>query len=67
MLNTRLVYILFLIPLLMTAVSLVAPIQAEGQHTSSEDTCFPVEPGAVTLKCTEGAAESGGQEANSTP
>jgi hypothetical protein len=67
MLNTRLVYILFLMPLLMTTVPLAVPIQTQGQPTSSEDTCFPVEPGAATLKCTEGAAESGGQEANSTP
>ena len=65
--NTRLVYILFLIPLLITAVPLVVPIQTQGQPISSKDTCFPVEPGAVTLKCTEGAAESGSQEANSTP
>ena len=67
MLITKLVYILFLIPLLVTSTLVVVPIQTQGQLTSSEDPCSPVEPDAVTLMCREGAAESGGQEANSTP
>ena len=52
-------------PLFMTAVLLVIPFQAQAQPTLSEDTCFPVEPGAETLMCTEGP-ESAGQESNST-
>src|SRR5688572_6474105 len=63
--NTRLVYLLYLMPLFVTTVLLVVPIQTQGQPTSSESTCFPVEPDAVTLMCPEGP-ESGGQEANST-
>ena len=49
----------------MTTVLIVTPIQTQAQLTSAEDTCFPVEPDAATLMCTEGP-ESGGQEANST-
>ena len=52
-------------PLFMTTILLVVPFQAQAQPTSSEDTCFPVEPDAVTLMCTEGP-ESVGQESNST-
>jgi hypothetical protein len=52
-------------PLFMTAVLLIVPFQAQAQPTSPEDTCFPVEPGAETLMCTEGPA-SGDPEANST-
>ena len=63
--NTRLTYLLYLMPLFMTTVLLVIPFQTQAQPTSAEDTCFPVEPDAVTLMCTEGP-ESGGQEANST-
>src|SRR4051812_24463283 len=63
--NTRLNYLLYLMPLFMTAVLLVIPFQAQAQPTSREDTCFPVEPGAGTLMCTEGPA-SGDPEANST-
>ena len=51
--NTRLNHLLYLMPLFMTAVLLVIPFQAQAQPTSPEDTCFPVEPGAETLMCTE--------------
>lgn len=63
--NSRLVYLLYWIPLFVITVLLVTPIQTQAQPTSAEETCFPVEPDAVTLMCTEGP-ESGGQEANST-
>lgn len=64
--NTRLNHLLYLMPLFMTAVLLVfSPFQAQAQPTLSEDTCFPVEPGAETLMCTEGPV-SAGQEPNST-
>ena len=52
-------------PLFMTTILLVIPFQAQAQPTLSEDTCFPIEPDAVTLMCTEGP-ESVGQESNST-
>ena len=63
--NIRLAYLLYWIPLFVTIALLVVPVQTRAQPTSAEDTCFPVEPGAVTLMCTEGPA-SAGQEANST-
>ena len=52
-------------PLFVTTVLLIIPIQAQAQNTSSEASCFPVEPGAVTEMCTEGP-EGGYQEENST-
>ena len=64
--NIRLAYLLYWIPLFVTIALLVVPVQTRAQPTSAEDnSCFPVEPGAVTLMCTEGPA-SASQEANST-
>ena len=63
--NNRLAYLLYLMPLFVTNVLLIIPIQTQAQTTSSEVSCFPVEPGAVTEMCTEGP-ESGYQETNST-
>ena len=48
--NTRLNYLLYLMPLFMTAVLLIIPFQAQAQPTSPEDTMFlscGFEPGAV--------------------
>ena len=64
MLNPRLVYLLYLIPLFVTTVLLIFPVQTQAQPASVKDTCFPVEPGAVTLMCRDGGPESGGHEAN---
>lgn len=63
--NLNIVYLLYLMPLFITTVLLASPIQTEAQPTSPEDACFPVEPGAATLMCTEGPA-SAGPESNST-
>ena len=50
----------------MTTVILVAsPIQIQGQPTGTESACFPVEPDAVTLMCTEGGPV-GIEDVNST-
>src|SRR6187399_2488707 len=63
--NNRLAYLLYMMPLFVTTVLLIIPIQTQAQTTSSEVSCFPVEPGAVTEMCTEGP-ESGDQETNSS-
>jgi hypothetical protein len=63
--NNRLAYVLYLMPLFVTTVLLILPIQTQAQTTSAEGSCFPVEPGAVTEMCTEGP-ESGYQETNAT-
>ena len=65
MLNTKIVYFSYLMSLFMITVLLVVPIQVQGQPVASDSACFPVEPDAVTLMCTEGPA-SGDPEANST-
>jgi hypothetical protein len=64
--NTGLAYLLYLMPLFVTIVLLVVPVQTQAQTTSAEDICFPIEEGAETFICREGMPESGGQEANST-
>jgi hypothetical protein len=61
--NTKLNYFLYLMPLFITTVSLIAPIQIQGQPTTSGDVCFPVEDNGP-LMCTEGP--KGGQDVNST-
>ena len=63
--NSRLVFLLHSIPLLMTIVFLINPIQAQAQPNSPEDSCFPVEPNSTTLMCTEGP-EGAGPESNAT-
>ncbi|MGA8844470.1 MAG: hypothetical protein WB511_12870 [Nitrososphaeraceae archaeon] len=50
-------------PLILTTVSLIAPIQIQGQPTTSEDACFPVEDNGP-LMCREGP--KGGEDVNST-
>jgi hypothetical protein len=61
--NTKLIYFLYLMPLFITTVSLIAPIQIQGQPTTSEDGCFPVVDNGP-LMCREGP--QGGQDVNST-
>ena len=49
--------------LFITTVNLITPIQIQGQPTTSEDVCFPVEDNGPIM-CREGP--TGGQDVNST-
>ena len=60
----RLIYFLYLMPLIITAVNLIAPIQIQGQLIASKDGCFHVEDNGPLI-CREGP--QGGQDVNSTP
>ena len=50
-------------PLIITAVNLIAPIQIQGQINTSKDGCFPATDNGPLI-CREGP--QGGQEVNST-
>ena len=51
-------------PLFVTIVILIVPIQIQGQPTTSKEVCFPVEDNGPLL-CREGSP-SDGQDGNST-
>jgi len=50
-------------PLFITTIILIAPIQVQGQPSTSKDVCFPVEENGPLL-CREGP--NGDQDVNST-
>ena len=59
----RFIYFLYLMPLFITTINLIAPIQIQGQPTTSKEVCFPVEANGPLI-CREGP--QGGQAVNST-